>query len=45
VVLFFKLEEEEPALLLHLLKIFAESAVFGSASGLSCWLVVGDAQG
>jgi hypothetical protein len=31
----FKLEEEGmPALLLHLPKLFAETAVFGSASGL-----------
>jgi hypothetical protein len=35
-----KLEEEEnPALLLHLPKLFAKKAVFGSASGLGCWLV------
>jgi hypothetical protein len=44
-VLFFKLEEEEkPAPLLHLPKLFAETAVFGSASGLGCWLVVAIVQ-
>jgi hypothetical protein len=43
-VLIFKLEEESPSLLLHLLKVFAESAVFGSAVGLGCLLVVGFAQ-
>jgi hypothetical protein len=42
--LIFKLEEVKPALLLHLPKLFAETAVFGSASGLGCWLVVGIAQ-
>jgi hypothetical protein len=40
----FKLEEEKPTLLLLLPKLFAETAVFGSASGLGCWLVVGFAQ-
>jgi hypothetical protein len=40
----FKLEEETPALLLPLPKLFAETPVFGSASGLSCRLVVGIAQ-
>jgi hypothetical protein len=39
-VLFFKLEEEEkPRLLLHLPKLFSETAVFSSASGLGCRLV------
>jgi hypothetical protein len=43
--LFFKLEEEEkPALLLLLPKVRAETAVFGSAVGLGCWLVVAIAQ-
>ncbi|NLF87652.1 hypothetical protein GX563_02390 [Candidatus Bathyarchaeota archaeon] len=36
----FGLEEEKSALLLHLLKVLAEAAVFGSASGLGCGLVV-----
>jgi hypothetical protein len=41
----FKLEEEEkPALLLLLPKLFAETAVFGSAVGLGCRLVVGFPQ-
>ena len=41
----FKLEEEEnTALLLHLPKLFAETAVFGSATGSGCRLVVGFAQ-
>jgi hypothetical protein len=44
-LLFFKLDEEKPALLLHLPKLFAETTVFGSASGLGGWLVVGFAQG
>jgi hypothetical protein len=44
-VLFFKLEEEgRPALLLHLLKLFAETADFGSAFGLGCMLVVAIVQ-
>jgi hypothetical protein len=43
-VLFFKLEEESAALLLHLLKVFAETAVLFSASGLGCGLVVGVPQ-
>jgi hypothetical protein len=44
-VLIFKLEEEEnTALLLHLPKLFAETAVFGSASGLGCRLVVASLQ-
>jgi hypothetical protein len=42
----FKLEEEEkPALLLHLPKLFAETAVFCSASGFGCRLVVAFPQG
>jgi hypothetical protein len=42
---FFKLEEEEStALLLHLPVLYAESAVFWSASGLGCILVVAIAQ-
>jgi hypothetical protein len=45
-LLIFKLEEEEnPALLLHLLQVFVETAVFGFASGFCCSLVVGFAQG
>jgi hypothetical protein len=41
----FKLEEEgTTALLLHLLKVFAEAAVLGSAIGLGCWLVVATVQ-
>jgi hypothetical protein len=44
-VLFFKLEEEEkPALLLHLPKLFAETADFGSASGSGYRLVVATVQ-
>jgi hypothetical protein len=44
-VLFFKLEEEgNTSLLLHLPKLLAETAVFGSASWMRCWLVVGFAQ-
>jgi hypothetical protein len=44
-VLIFKLEEEEsPTLLLHLPKLFAETTVFGSGSGISWLLVVGFAQ-
>jgi hypothetical protein len=44
-VLFFKLEEEEnPALLLHLPKLFAETAVFGAASLMRCRLVVATVQ-
>jgi hypothetical protein len=43
--LFFKLEEEEnAALLLHLPKLFAETAVFDSAVGLGCRLVVETVQ-
>jgi hypothetical protein len=43
--LFFKLEEEVNAtLLLHLPKLFAETTVFGSASGLGCRLVVAIVQ-
>jgi hypothetical protein len=38
--LFFKLEEEKLALLLHLPKVFAETAVLTLASGLGCSLVV-----
>jgi hypothetical protein len=41
----FKLEEEvNTALLLHLLKVFAENCFFGSASGLGCRVVVAIAQ-
>jgi hypothetical protein len=41
----FKLEEEESTALLLLLPIpFADDCIFGSASGLGCWLVVGAAQ-
>jgi hypothetical protein len=41
----FKLEEEgNAALLLHLLKVFAETTVFGLAAGLGCRLVVAIAQ-
>jgi hypothetical protein len=44
-VLFFKLEEEEnPALLLHLLQVFAETAFFGSGSGSGLVLVVATVQ-
>jgi hypothetical protein len=44
-ILIFKLEEEEnTALLLHLPALFAETADFGSVSGLGCWLVVATAQ-
>jgi hypothetical protein len=40
-VYFFKLEEEGmSALLLHLLQVNAETAIFGSAFGLGCCLVV-----
>jgi hypothetical protein len=40
-VYFFKLEEEgNTALLLHLPKLFAETAVIGSTTGLGCRLVV-----
>jgi hypothetical protein len=43
--LIFKLEEEEkPALLLLLPKVFAEIAILGSTSGLGCRLVVAAAQ-
>jgi hypothetical protein len=45
IVLFFKLEEEETlTLLLHLPKLFAETADFGSGSSLGCWLVVETVQ-
>jgi hypothetical protein len=37
-------EEESPALLLHLPKLFAETAVLVSASGLGCCLVVASPQ-
>jgi hypothetical protein len=41
----FKLEEEGMlALLLHLLKVALETAVFGSAAGFCCCLVVGFLQ-
>jgi hypothetical protein len=44
-VLFFKLEEEEkPALLLHLLKLFVKDCFFVSVFGLGCLLVVGCLQ-
>jgi hypothetical protein len=44
-VLFFKLEEEEKSrLLLHLPKVFAETAVFGSVLWMRCWLVVATVQ-
>jgi hypothetical protein len=43
--LFFKLEEGNAALLLHLLSVFVETAVFGLAFGMRCGLVVGFAQG
>jgi hypothetical protein len=42
--LIFKLEEENSALLLLLPKLFAETAVLGSAFGLGCRLVVAAAQ-
>jgi hypothetical protein len=43
--LFFKLEEEGNAALLHHLPVlFAETAVFGSASQTGCSLVVATAQ-
>jgi hypothetical protein len=32
------------ALLLHLLKLFAETTVFDSAVSLGCWLVVATVQ-
>jgi hypothetical protein len=42
---FFKLEEEGNITLLLLLpKLFAETTVLDSASGLGCLLVVGDLQ-
>jgi hypothetical protein len=42
----FKLEEEEnTALLLHLLSLMAETTVFGSASSLGCLLVEATPQG
>jgi hypothetical protein len=40
----FKLEEESAAPLHDLPQLFAETAVFGSASGFGCRLVVGFAQ-
>jgi hypothetical protein len=40
----FNLEEEKPSLLLHLPKVFAETADLRSASGLGCRLVVGFLQ-
>jgi hypothetical protein len=44
-VFIFKLEEEvNTALLLLLLKRFAETAVFDSVLWMGCWLVVGVAQ-
>jgi hypothetical protein len=44
-VLFFKLEEEEkPALLLHLPKLYAETTVFGSTSWMHCRRVVETVQ-
>jgi hypothetical protein len=44
-VLFFRLEEEgNTTLLLHLPNLFAETADFGSAVGLGCWLVVATVQ-
>jgi hypothetical protein len=43
--LFFKLEEEGMlALLLHLLKVVAETAVSGSVAGFCCRLVVATVQ-
>jgi hypothetical protein len=43
--LIFKLEEEEKLTLLLLLpRLFAETAVLGSALGTGCWLVVGVTQ-
>jgi hypothetical protein len=44
-VFIFKLEEEEKlALLLHLLRVFAETAVLCSVPGLGCRLVVASPQ-
>jgi hypothetical protein len=43
-VLFFKLEEESPALLLHLPALNAETPFFGSASWIQCRLVVATVQ-
>jgi hypothetical protein len=43
--LFFKLEGGKPALLLHLPVLIAETAVFDSAFGLGCILVVATPQG
>jgi hypothetical protein len=40
----FKLEEEKLTLLLHLPKLFAETAVSGSAFGLGCRLVEATVQ-
>jgi hypothetical protein len=43
--LIFKLEEEgNTTLLLHLLQLYAETAIFGSASDLGCRLVVKTVQ-
>jgi hypothetical protein len=45
-ILFFKLvEEENPALLLHLPKVFVENCFFNSAPALGCWLVEATPQG
>jgi hypothetical protein len=44
-VLIFKLEEQTPAILLHLPNLFSETTIFGSASSLGCLLVVAFAQG
>jgi hypothetical protein len=43
-VLIFKLEEEKPTLLLHQWKVFAETAVFDSASWMRWVLVVATVQ-
>jgi hypothetical protein len=43
-IFIFKIEEEKPALLLHLPKLVAETVVFGSASGMCCRLVVATPQ-
>jgi hypothetical protein len=40
----FQIRREDTALLLHLLKVFVETTVLGSASGMHCGLVVGFAQ-
>jgi hypothetical protein len=44
-IIFNLVEEENSALLLHLPELFAETAVFGSAVGLGCWLVETTPQG